>query len=164
MATKRSPKAGVPKNVEKKNEDSLDKDEELNTSPKIVRHQSSKCASPEMQNTAQHSGATEKRGVEKITASECTENSRDVTRDYSPPTKQTSSSKSVRFKDDQKEDERRPETLHKQLSHSDGKVSEEVMIEECILGRRSVNKVIHQLAASYSKIVHLLVSTYNQCR
>ena len=50
---------------------------------------------------------------------------------HSPPTKQVSSSKNVRFKDDvqwREENRKRPESLPKQLSHSDGKVSDSIPI------------------------------------
>ena len=121
---KRSPAVDVPQNFEQKDQrDAFNKDEELNTSPKNVHDQLSKCASPETQTAVQHSGAIEKRGIEKITVSECTESIQDVTKEYSPPTKLVSSSKSVRFKVDELEEATQPETSPKQLSHSDGKVS-----------------------------------------
>lgn len=60
------------------------------------------------------------------------EDEKDITEEtqsakHSPPTKQVSSPKNVRFKDDVQrgeEKQKRPESLPKQLSHSDGKVSD----------------------------------------
>ncbi|CAB3981140.1 centromere J-like [Paramuricea clavata] len=115
MPTKRSPATHVPQNIEQKlNEITLNEDEKIYSAPKNV-------SSPETKTALEHAGTIEMRGIEKIDEDDSAENKRDKTREYSPPTKQVSSSRSVRFKDDaHEEEEKRPETLPKQL-HSDGK-------------------------------------------
>ncbi len=116
MPTCTSPTTNVPKNVEQKNEDILNEDEQLNTAPENI-------LSPEEKTIVQQPGTIEKRGIENTIRSDSTTNKRgDKTREYSPPTKQASSSKSVRFKGDMQEDEKRHEALSKQLSHGEGKV------------------------------------------
>ena len=102
--------------VEGKNQDIPGETEMLKYPPKNV-------ISDESKTTHEHAAAFETRKIKN--GNEIKEKTLDTK--HSPPTKQVSSSKNVRFKDDvQKgeENKKRPESLPKQLSHSDGKVSE----------------------------------------
>lgn len=103
-------------NVEGKNQDIPDETEMFKSPPKTF-------ISDESETTHEHAAAFETRKTENEN------DTREETLDtkHSPPTKQVSSSKNVRFKDDVQrgeENKERPESLPKQLSHSDGKVGD----------------------------------------
>ena len=89
----------------------------------ILKSLPTNVASDESETTHEHATAFETRKIED--EKDITEESQSAK--HSPPTKQVSSLKNVRFKDDVQrgeEKQKRPESLPKQLSHSDGKVSD----------------------------------------